>query len=374
MGGNYFGTIFRVTTFGESHGPALGCVVDGCPAGIPMDMDALSGELKRRRPGGGGPATTRIEEDIPEILSGVFEGKTLGTPIAIMVRNTNQRSGDYDALKDVYRPGHADWTWEAKYGFRDHRGGGRSSGRETLGRVAAGSVAKAFLREYGITIRAWTSSVAGIEVPGPEDPGFDLAEGEKNPLRIPHRETAVQVLEVIEQIRADGDSAGGTVSCVVHGVPPGLGEPVFGKLDARLAGAMLSLGAAKGIEFGTGFAAATSRGSIQNDRPIPAVVKALGLPLEVPGAGYQSNKAGGILGGISTGMALEFRVAFKPVPSITKPQQAMDRRGMVQELIIQGRHDVCMVPRAVPVVEAMTALVLADLLLLHRGARIRTEQ
>ncbi|MDR0630029.1 MAG: chorismate synthase [Treponema sp.] len=368
MGGNHFGTIFTVTTFGESHGPALGCVVAGCPAGIPLGIDEISRELQRRRPGGGGPATTRIEADTPELLSGVFEGKTLGTPIAIMVRNTNQRSEDYDALRDVYRPGHADWTWEAKYGFRDPRGGGRSSGRETLGRVAAGAVAKAFLREYGITIQAWTSSAAGIPVPDPADPGFDLEEREKNPLRIPHRETAAQVLGVIEQIRAAGDSAGGTVSCMVQGLPPGLGEPVFGKLDARLAGAMLSLGAAKGIEFGAGFAAAAGRGSTQNDRPIPARVP--GLPPEVPGVGYQSNKAGGMLGGISTGMPLEFRVAFKPVPSITAPQKTLDRRGVVRELIIQGRHDVCMVPRVVPVVEAMTALVLADLMLLHRGARI----
>ncbi|MDR3114002.1 MAG: chorismate synthase [Treponema sp.] len=368
MGGNHFGTLFTVTTFGESHGPALGCVVEGCPAGVPLGIDLIGRELRRRRPGGGGPGTTRVEEDTPEILSGVFEGKTLGTPIAIMVRNTNQRSGDYDALKDVYRPGHADWTWEAKYGFRDPRGGGRSSGRETLGRVAAGAVAKAFLGEYGITIQAWTSSVAGIGVPKPEEPGFDLAELEKNPLRIPHRETAAKALEVIEQIRTAGDSAGGTVSCMVRGLPPGLGDPVFDKLDARLAGAMLSLGAAKGIEFGAGFAAAAGRGSTQNDRPVPAKVR--GLPPEVPGVGYHSNHAGGMLGGISTGMPLEFRVAFKPVPSILKPQQTLDRRGAVRELIIRGRHDVCMVPRVVPVVEAMTALVLADLMLLHRADRI----
>jgi chorismate synthase len=300
----------------------------------------------------------------------VFEGKTLGTPIAIMVRNTNQRSGDYDALKDLYRPGHADWTWEATYGLRDHRGGGRSSGRETLGRVAAGAVAKAFLEEYGVIIHAWTSSVAGISVPGPEEPGFDLEEREKNPLRIPHQETATQVLQVIEQIRAEGDSAGGTVSCSVWGLPPGLGEPVFEKLDARLAAAMLSLGAAKGIEFGAGFAAASERGSSQNDCPAPAPSGTLRLPRGVPQVRYQSNHAGGMLGGISTGMPLTFRVAFKPVPSIAKPQQTMDRYGAVRELIIQGRHDLCMVPRAVPVVEAMTALVLADLMLLHQGARL----
>jgi chorismate synthase len=370
MGGNHFGTIFTVTTFGESHGPALGCVVDGCPAGIPLGIEAIREELKRRRPGGGGPATPRVEGDEPEILSGVFEGKTLGTPIAIMVRNTNQRSSDYDALKGLYRPGHADWTWEVKYGLRDHRGGGRSSGRETLGRVAAGAVAKAFLGEYGISIHAWTSSVAGLPVPGPEEPGFDLEEREKNPLRIPHRETATQILQVIEQIRAEGDSAGGTVSCSVWGLPPGLGEPVFEKLDARLAGAMLSLGAAKGIEFGTGFAAASGRGSTQNDCPTPAPLGAQRLPPNVPRVRYQSNHAGGMLGGISTGMPLEFRVAFKPVPSIAKPQKTMDQYGAVRDISIQGRHDLCMVPRAVPVVEAMTALVLADLMLLHQVARM----
>jgi chorismate synthase len=335
-----------------------------------LETDVIRRELARRRPGGGGTATTRQEADLPELLSGVFEGKTLGTPIAIVVRNTNQRSGDYEDLRDLYRPGHADWTWEAKYGIRDHRGGGRTSGRETLGRVAAGAVAKALLREYGITIRAWTSQVAGILVPGPEDPGFDLEEGEKNPLRIPHRETAAQVLTVIEAIRKERDSAGGTVSCRVEGLPPGLGEPVFGKLDALLAMAMLSLGAAKGIEFGAGFAAAQGRGSALNDRPVPVEISP--LPPGVPGLAYPENQAGGVLGGIATGMPLEFRVAFKPVPSIGQLQQTVDRRGAIRELIIQGRHDVCMVPRAVPVVEAMTALVLADLLLLRRCNRLES--
>jgi chorismate synthase len=372
MSGNSFGTLFTVTTFGESHGPALGCVVDGCPAGIPLGIEDISRELRRRRPGGGGASTTRLEADEPELLSGVFEGLTLGTPIAIMVRNTNQRSSDYDAFKELYRPGHADWTWEAKYGIRDHRGGGRSSGRETLGRVAAGAVAKAFLAEYGMVIRAWTSAIGGITVIGPEDPAFNFDEAEANPLKVPHRETMEKIMELIDSLRSQGDSVGGTVSCLVTGIPPGLGEPVFGKLDARLGAALLSLGAAKGIEFGAGFAAASGHGSTHNDGPIPEASNpkwALNLPPDVPALGYQTNNAGGILGGISTGMPLEFKVAFKPVPSIAKPQQTTDRKGTIRELIIQGRHDICMVPRAVPVVEAMTALVLVDLILLHRCDR-----
>jgi chorismate synthase len=369
MSGNSLGTLFKVTTFGESHGPALGCVIDGCPAGIPLDKEIIRRDLARRRPGGGGAATTRVEADEPELLSGVFEGKTLGTPIAILVRNTSQRSADYDALKDLSRPGHADWTWEAKSGFRDHRGGGRSSGRETLGRVAAGAVARAFLGEYGIRIRAWTSSAAGIQVPPPGSPGFDFEELERNPLRVPHREWAEKILEKIETLRREGDSAGGTVSCLVTGAAPGLGDPVFGKLDALLGGAILSMGAAKGIEFGAGFEAAREQGSVHNDRPAPPPQMQDILP-GVPALTYETNKAGGILGGISTGMPLEFTVAFKPVPSIAKKQFTTDRKGNMRDLIIRGRHDICICPRAVPVVEAMTALVLADLLLLNRSARI----
>jgi chorismate synthase len=372
MAGNSFGTLFTVTTFGESHGAALGCVVDGCPAGIALGIEDIRRELKRRRPGGGGAGTTRSEADEPEILSGVFEGKTLGSPIAIMVRNTAQRSGDYDALKDLYRPGHADWTWEAKYGFRDHRGGGRSSGRETLGRTAAGAVAKAFLTAQGIEIRAWTAAAAGIQAPAPGEPGFDFTEIERNPLRFPCREGAEKALEKIEALRNQGDSAGGVVSCQVTGLPPGLGEPVFDKLDARIAAAMLSLGAAKGVEFGSGFGAALKQGSENNDRPAPPSGDraAPPLPPEVPDLEYDGNNAGGILGGISTGMPLEFSVAFKPVPSIAKKQQTLDRWGGIQDLSIQGRHDICICPRAVPVVEAMAALVLADLLLLHRCDRV----
>jgi chorismate synthase len=343
--------------------------VDGCPAGLPLDLADIRAELSRRRPGGGGPSTTRAETDEPEILSGVFEGKTLGTPIAILVRNTNRRSGDYDALKDLYRPGHADWTWEAKYGFRDHRGGGRSSARETLGRVAAGAVAKAFLTAQGIAIRGWTSSAAGIDAPAFGSPGFDIDEVEKNPLRFPSRDDAERVLARIENLRSAGDSAGGKVSCRVTGLKPGLGEPVFGKLDARLAAAMLSLGAAKGIEFGAGFSAAYAQGSANNDRPIP-LRSSRDLPPGVPDLDYDTNTAGGVLGGLSTGMPLEFTVAFKPVPSIAQKQETVDRSGTVRELVIGGRHDVCVCPRAVPVVEAMTALVLADLVLLGRADRV----
>ncbi|MDR2375950.1 MAG: chorismate synthase [Treponema sp.] len=412
MSGNTFGRFFRVSTFGESHGPALGCLIDGCPAGLPLAVEDIVRELRRRRPGAGGPVSSRSEADEPEILSGVFEGRTLGTPIAILVRNGDQRSGDYGELRELYRPGHADWTWEAKYGLRDHRGGGRSSARETLGRVAAGAVAKRFLAERGISIRAWTSAAAGIRVRpgtvyggvwGPEGPDFDWDEIERNPLRMPAGNGAEEALALVEKLRQEGDSAGCEISCVAWGLPPGLGEPVFDKLDARIAGAMLSLGAAKGIEFGAGFAAAAGRGSEQNDRP--GVLRGQGasgsapagggrpspqdpvqagwaegggspplamtdLPPGVPPLGWESNNAGGVLGGISTGMPLCFTVAFKPVPSIRKAQWTLDRQGRRRELEIRGRHDACIAGRVVPVVEAMTALVLADFALLRRKDRL----
>jgi chorismate synthase len=374
MGGNSFGRLFRVTTFGESHGPGLGCVVDGCPAGLPLEAADISRELSRRRPGGGGPSTARSEEDAPEILSGVWEGKTLGTPIAILVRNTNQRSADYDNLRDLYRPGHGDWPWEAKYGLKDHRGGGRGSARETLGRVAAGAVARVFLASHGVGIRGWTSQAAGIDAPGPGEPGFDFAEIENNPLRMPGRESARRAMEKIEELRQEGDSSGCLVSCLAGKLPPGLGEPVFDKLDARLAAAMLSLGAAKGIGFGVGFAAARSRGSELNDAPIPWPAGRGGegpeLPPGVPGAAWKTNNAGGILGGLSNGADLFFTVAFKPISSIMRKQETINRRGDAAELLIQGRHDICVAPRAVPVVEAMCALVLADFILLQRSARL----
>jgi chorismate synthase len=369
MAGNIFGELFRVVTFGESHGPAMGCVIDGCPAGLQLTLADIEGELRRRRPGQGEASTTRSEADQPEILSGIFEDETLGTPIAIVVRNSDPRSADYENLRDLYRPGHADWTWEAKFGHRDYRGGGRSSGRETLCRVAAGAVAKKLLAGYGIAVQAWTSAIAGLDMPGPGQSGFDFDEIERNPLRLPCRSLLEPALEKIESLRAGSDSAGGMVSCRVVCVPPGLGDPVFGKLDARLASAILSLGACKGVEFGAGFAAASMRGSENNDIPVPALPAASVadggvLPIE-----FKSNNAGGILGGIANGQTLEFRAAFKPTASIAKLQQTIDRGGTVRELVIRGRHDVSIVPRAVPVVEAMAALVLADCLLLQRAAR-----
>jgi chorismate synthase len=357
MPGNIFGELFRVATFGESHGPALGCVIDGCPAGLELCIEDIRQELARRRPGAHSPSkegadgasTSRDEADEPEILSGLFEGKTIGSPIAILVRNTNCHSSDYDNLRDVYRPGHADFGWQAKYGRRDHRGGGRSSGRETLCRVAAGAVAKKFLATYNIHIRAWTSAIAGLNMPQPGENGFNLDEVENNPLRVPcNKENAAaeQAMKAITALRAEADSAGGMVSCLVHGLPLGLGEPVFDKLDSRLAAAMLSIGAARGIEFGTGFAAAALKGSENNAREE------------------------GILGGISNGKDIAFKVAFKPTPSIGKPQKALNKDGETVDLCISGRHDVCIVPRAVPVVEAMTALVLADFILLQRCSKL----
>ncbi|MCL1815900.1 MAG: chorismate synthase [Treponema sp.] len=372
MPGNSFGTIFRVTTFGESHGLAVGCVIDGCPAGISLSTDDIAGELKKRRPGpmAGPVSSARFEEDEPEILSGLYEGTTLGTPIAIIIRNNDQHSNDYDELKDLYRPGHADWSWEAKYGLRDHRGGGRSSGRETAGRVAAGAVAKVFLRSLGVTVRAWAAAIAGIEVPGPGEEGFDLDEAEQNPFCVPCKKGAEQIAAKLKEIRAGrsglpgGDSAGGIASCRISGLPAGLGEPVFDKFGALLGHAILSIGACKGIEFGSGFASAASRGSSNNDAPI--------LPPDTRGSTgntFRTNNSGGMLGGISNGMDVFFRAAFKPVASIAADQTTIDLKGDTQHISVQGRHDLCIVPRAAPVVEAMAALVTADLLLLQRCAR-----
>ena len=353
MAGNTFGEAFKVTTFGESHGAALGCVIDGCPAGLAVDGAFLQAELDRRRPGQGGAAvTTRKEIDTAEILSGVFEGKSTGTPIAILIRNTSQRSGDYSNIQDKFRPGHADYSYFAKYGIRDYRGGGRSSGRETAARVAAGAVAKLLLAQSGIHITAYTKKAAGIACSE-----TDLTAIEKNPLRACSMAAAAQMQEAIEELRKEGNSAGGIVECRVTGVQAGLGEPVFDKLDALLAHAVISIGAVKGIEFGAGFAAADATGQENND-PIRQ------------GPCFQSNNAGGILGGISNGDELVFRAAVKPVPSIYRTQQTIDTAGNECDILIEGRHDVCLCPRIVPVIEAMTALTLADSLLRNRGARI----
>jgi len=335
----------------------MGCVIDGCPAGLELSVNDIEKELARRRPGK--LYGSRDEKDTPEILSGVFEGKTLGSPIAIIVRNANQNSRDYDELKNIYRPGHADFSWEAKYGLRDHRGGGRSSGRETLCRVAAGAAAKKFLALHGISVLAWSASIAGIKQPFPGEGDFDLAEIERNPFRVPSKIGAEKAAAKIEELRAEGESAGGVITCLATGVKPGLGEPVFDKLDARLAAAVISIGACKGVEFGAGFAAADMKGSENNDSPC-----------HDGNSKFKTNNCGGILGGISSGQDIVFRAAFKPTPSISKKQKAFDKNGNVKEIEIKGRHDVCIVPRAVPVVEAMTALVLADFLLLSRCAKI----
>ena len=363
--GNTFGTNFSVTTFGESHGLALGCIIDGCPAGIKLSKETIQKSLNRRRPGSSvtgqtsASVTARKEADEVEILSGVFNGLTTGTPIALEVRNTSQHSGDYGNLDLTFRPGHADFTYDIKYkGNRDYRGGGRSSGRETLARVAAGAVAQEILSQKGIKITAYTIRAAGIDAKK-----RDLSQIEENNLRAPDNEAAAQMNARIEELRAAGDSAGGIIECLVTGCPAGLGEPAFDKLDAKLAQAMLSIGAVKGFEIGVGFAAADGLGSQNNDSMHAENGKAI----------FDSNHAGGVLGGLSSGNDIIFRVAVKPVPSIFKPQQTVkrtsdfDAKGKAvyesTELQIKGRHDVCLCPRIVPVVEAMTALVLTDLLL-----------
>ena len=368
--GNTFGKSFCVTTYGESHGTALGCIIDGCPAGIELDSSVIQKALNRRRPGLSpdgklnAAVTARTEADKVEILSGVFEGRTTGTPIALEVRNTSQHSGDYGNLDLTFRPGHADYTYDIKYkGNRDYRGGGRSSGRETLARVAAGAVAQEFLNQKGIKITAYTIRAAGISAKK-----RNLNQIEENNLRAPDIEAAEEMNKKIEELRAAGDSAGGIIECIVTGCPAGLGEPAFDKLDAQLAQAMLSIGAVKGFEIGDGFDAADSFGSQNND----SMHAENGKPV------FDSNHAGGVLGGLSSGADIVFRIAVKPVPSIFKAQQtvkrssAFDEQGNAQyestELQIKGRHDICLCPRIVPVVEAMTALVLADCLLRAQNA------
>ncbi|MBR1637798.1 MAG: chorismate synthase [Treponema sp.] len=359
--GNTFGTAFSVTTFGESHGVALGCIIDGCPAGIELSESMIQQELNRRRPGISADGklnaavTARTEADKVEILSGVFEGKTTGTPIALEVRNTSQHSADYGNLADTFRPGHADYTYDIKYdGFRDYRGGGRSSGRETLCRVAAGAVARQILNERGIKVTAYTVRAAGIAA---EKRDFSCIE--KNSMRSPDMEAAEKMTAKIEELRGRGESAGGVIECIVEGCPAGLGQPVFDKLDAELAKAIMSIGAVKAFEIGDGFDAADSFGSLNNDSM--HVDKESGKPV------FDTNHSGGILGGISNGNTIVFRAAVKPVPSIFQPQKTVEKLpdGTYRDTVleIKGRHDVCLCPRIVPVVEAMTSIVLADMLL-----------
>ena len=359
MAGNSFGQFFRITTFGESHGPAIGGVVDGCPAGLDFDLAFIQQQMDRRRPGQSALSTDRNEADRVEVLSGVFDGKTTGTPVAMLLRNADQRSGDYDALKDVYRPSHADYTYEARYGLRDHRGGGRSSARETAARVAAGALAQLLLRQWGVSIQAYVSAVGPIAVEKPYTE-LDLAQIDSNAVRCPDAATAAQMEALITQLKAEGDSVGGVITCVASGLPAGWGEPVFDKLEADLAKGMLSINAVKGFEIGSGFAAAAGRGSAYNDA----------FELRDGRVRTQSNHSGGIQGGISNGEEVYFRVAFKPVATIGKSQHTLTTIGEATQLQAKGRHDPCVVPRAVPIVEAMTALVLADHALRARVARM----
>ncbi|MDD3004132.1 chorismate synthase [Flavobacterium sp.] len=350
MAGNSFGNLLKLTSFGESHGEALGGIIDGCPSGITLDLEAIQTEMNRRKPGQSSIVTQRKEEDEVQFLSGIFEGKTTGTPIAFLIKNNNEKSTDYSHIKDVYRPSHADFVYDKKYGFRDFRGGGRSSARETVSRVVAGAIAKQIIPE--IKINAFVSSVGEIFIDKPYQ-DLDFSKTESNPVRCPDEKTAQKMEEYIKQIRKEGDSVGGTVTCVIQNVPIGLGEPVFDKLHAELGKAMLSINAVKGFEYGSGFCGAKMKGSEHND-------------LFNPDGTTKSNLSGGIQGGISNGMDIYFRVAFKPVATIMQTQETIDNQGNVVQMQGKGRHDPCVVPRAVPIVEAMAALVIADFYLLNK--------
>jgi len=356
MPGNSFGQSFRISTFGESHGPALGVIIDGCPPGIAFDQERLERDMARRRPGQSAIVTQRKEGDAVEVLSGVFEGRTTGTPLALLIRNTDQRSKDYGHIAEAYRPSHADFTYQIKYGIRDFRGGGRSSARETAARVAAGSVASMFLEAQGVFCRAWVSQVGHLVLDKPYT-ALDLSLTESNPVRCPDPDMAASMEALIREVRKDGDTIGGIISAVCTGVPPGLGEPVFDKLHADLAKAMMSINATRGFEYGSGFAGAPLRGSEHNDAYV----------VEDGRISTATNRSGGVQGGISNGMDIDFRVAFKPVATIITPQESVDRHGDAVTVEGKGRHDPCVLPRAVPIVEAMAALVLADHWLRYRG-------
>ncbi len=358
MPGNTFGQLFRLTSFGESHGAAIGGVVDGCPAGLRMDTAQVQAELDRRRPGSTPLGTSRKEEDRVEFLSGIFNGETMGTPIGFILRNQDARSDDYGHLQDSFRPGHADLAWEQKYGLRDHRGGGRASARETAVRVVGGAIARQLLAAHGVQVRAWVSQVGAerLLIPYQE---LELDQVYASAVRCPHPEAAQRMADLIGLVRGQGDTIGGRISCVAQGVPAGLGEPVFDKLHADLGKAMFSINAVKGVQFGTGFDAIAMRGSEHND----AFVR------KGASIGTATNRSGGVLGGISNGEDILFDVAFKPVSTLMRGQRSVDRQGGEVVLEGKGRHDPCVVPRAVPVVEAMACLVLADHLLRQRAAR-----
>ena len=354
MAGNSFGKLFKLTTFGESHGEAIGGIIDGCPAGIQLDTEKIQTELNRRKPGQSAIVTQRKEPDTVEFYSGIFEGKTTGTPIGFVIKNANQKSKDYSHIKDTYRPSHADYTYDEKYGVRDYRGGGRSSARETACRVVAGAIAKQFLQDLEFT--AYTASVGKIGLEKDiKDLDFSLIE--TNAVRCPDPDSAAKMEAYIKQIKKDGDTVGGTVQCVIKNIPKGLGEPVFDKLHAELGKAMLSINAVKGFEYGSGFEGTKMKGSEHND-------------LFNEDGSTQTNLSGGIQGGISNGMDIYFNVAFKPVATIMQKQETINKQGENVEMQGRGRHDPCVVPRAVPIVEAMAALVIADYFLQNKSSKI----
>ena len=356
---NTFGNIFRLTTFGESHGEAIGGVVDGMPAGITIDTDFIQAELDRRRPGQSNITTSRKEPDRVELLSGVFEGKSTGCPIGFIVRNTNQHSGDYDNMRELFRPSHADYTYYNKYGVRDHRGGGRSSARITISRCVAGALAKMVLRQMGISIQAYTSQVGNIALDR-DYRKYDLTLTETNAVRCPDQKKAEEMISLIEEVKADGDTIGGVITAVIKGCPPGLGEPETGKLHAALGAAMLSINAVKGFEYGEGFDGVSQRGSEQNDIFLAKDGKIT----------TATNHSGGIQGGISNGQDIYFRVAFKPVATLLREQNTVDIDGKATTLTAKGRHDPCVLPRAVPVVEAMAAMTILDYYLLNKTGQM----
>lgn len=356
--GNSYGQIFKISTFGESHGPAIGVVIDGCPAGLEIDEQFIQYELNRRKPGQSKITTQRKEDDTFKILSGVFEGKSTGTPIAIVIENADQRSKDYSHIASTFRPSHADFTYEAKYGLRDYRGGGRSSARETAARVAAGAIAKLILKRLNVTANAYVSQVGDITAPQHDQ--LDLSKTEDNIVRCPDAETAEKMIALIDQVRLERDTVGGIVTCVVANVPVGLGEPVFDKLHAELGKAMLSINAVKGFEYGSGFEGVKLRGSQHND---PFFNDSGRIRT-------RTNLSGGIQGGISNGEDIYFNVAFKPVATIMQDQDSVDKDGNRVTVSGKGRHDPCVVPRAVPIVEAMAAIVIADFLLRARSNKI----
>lgn len=355
MAGSAYGTIFRLLSFGESHGTAIGGVIEGVPAGMELSVTAIQAELDRRRPGQSAIVTQRKESDTVELLSGIFEGRTTGAPIGFVVRNDNQKPKDYDAMKSVFRPSHADFTYQEKYGLRDHRGGGRSSARETIARVVAGAIAKQFLEKRGISVEGFVDQVGPVRWEGEWRPEL-AAVRESNPVRVPDREAAERMETLIREVRKAGDTIGGCVRCIVTGVPAGLGEPVFDKLHAELGKAMLSINAVKGFTIGSGFDSILMRGSEHNDALLP-------------GGKTATNFSGGVQGGISNGMPIDFRVAFKPVATLMIEQQTIDSELEATTLTGKGRHDPCVVPRAVPIVEAMAAMVIFDFYLRNKAVK-----